>query len=263
MSGRRDRASAVTALLLGATLVFSGCSADASPQPSATAEASSSSSPSASAALPAPQPKVKSFFNRSLYSLDEATSLWVVVNKLRPLAPIDYVPELVTAPVPYISSPQMRQPAAEAMAQMFAAGAAEGAGAMQIQNAYRSFTTQTNVHQRYVTSLGVTKARAQSAQPGYSEHQTGLTADITTSPEQCSIQACFGETSQGIWLAANSWRFGYILRYPADKTPVTGYIYEPWHFRYVGVELSTEMHEKGITTLEEFFALPAAPDYAP
>ena len=54
-----------------------------------------------------------------------------------------------------------------------------------------------------------------------------------------------------------------MLRYPADKTPITGYIYEPWHFRYIGVEAATEMHDTGVTTLEEFFALPAAPEYAP
>jgi D-alanyl-D-alanine carboxypeptidase len=63
-------------------------------------------------------------------------------------------------------------------------------------------------------------------------------------------------------LAANSWRFGFILRYPADKSAVTGYIFEPWHFRYIGVELSTEMHTTGLTTLEEFFGLAAAPNYA-
>lgn len=272
MSRRGCRA---TALLLGVLLAVTGCGTDAPPAPSASAEASASPSPSAPpsaspsaspspspSAVPPPQPTPRSFFPRSLYPLDQASSPWVVVNKLRPLNPIDFVPPLVAVPVAYISNPQMQQPAADAMAAMFAAGAAEGAGGMQIQNAYRSFATQTSVHQRLVASLGQAKARAQSAQPGFSEHQTGLSADITALPEQCSIAACFGETTQGVWLAANAWRFGYILRYPADKTPVTGYIYEPWHFRYVGVELSTEMRDGGVTTLEEFFGLPAAPDYA-
>ena len=68
---------------------------------------------------------------------------------------------------------------------------------------------------------------------------------------------------QGTWLAANAWRFGFIIRYPQGKTDVTGYVYEPWHIRYVGVDLSTEMHNTGILTLEEFFGLPPAPDYAP
>ena len=81
-------------------------------------------------------------------------------------------------------------------------------------------------------------------------------------PNVCAIQECFGATPQGLWLAANSYRFGFILRYPAGKRAVTGYIFEPWHFRYVGVELATEMHETGIATLEEFFGLPPAPDYA-
>ena len=112
-----------------------------------------------------------------------------------------------------------------------------------------------------VSSLGKDKADAQSARPGHSEHQTGLAADLASLPSTCELAQCFATTPQGMWLAANSWRFGYILRYPSDKTAVTGYIFEPWHYRYVGVELATEMHEKGISTMEEFFELPPAPDY--
>jgi D-alanyl-D-alanine carboxypeptidase len=257
---RGGRAPTLAATLVAVALAITACGTDAAPRPTASAEASAELSVSPTPSPPAPEPTPA--FDRSAFSIDEASSPWVVVDKLRPLNPIDYVPELVDAPVPFISNPQMRPEAAEAMARMFAAAAAEGAGSMQIQNAYRSFATQTSVHERLVASLGQAKARAQSAQPGYSEHQTGLAADITALPEECSIQACFGQTPQGLWLAANSWRFGFILRYPADKTPITGYIYEPWHFRYVGVELSTEMHSTGVTTLEEFFALPAAPDYA-
>ncbi len=89
-----------------------------------------------------------------------------------------------------------------------------------------------------------------------------LAADIGSVPLQCTLAACFGQTTQGKWLAANAWRFGFLLRYPADKVAVTGYEYEPWHFRYIGVQLSTEMHNTGVTTLEEFFGLPPAPDYA-
>src|SRR5690606_15597257 len=105
------------------------------------------------------------------------------------------------------------------------------------------------------------KAQAQSARPGYSEHQTGLTADLVGRPAACSIQICFGDTPQGQWIAKNGWRFGFVVRYPEGKTDVTGYIYEPWHVRYVGTYLSTEMHDTGILTLEEFFGLPPAPDY--
>ena len=237
---------------------LAACAPEAAP----VLSASPSASPSPQA-LPSPSPKAKSFFDKALYSIDDPASVWVVVNKLRALNPGNYIaPDLTAAPVPYISNPEMRPAAASAMAEMFAAAAAEGGGSMQIQNAYRSFSVQTSVHDRLVASLGEAKADAQSARPGHSEHQTGLSADITALPEKCSIQACFGQTPQGIWLATNAWRFGFILRYPADKTSITGYIYEPWHFRYVGPELSTEMHDTGITTLEEFFGLPAAPAYA-
>ena len=208
---------------------------------------------------PSPSPPA---FDTARFSTTDPASPWVVVNKLRPLTPADYVPETVPAQVPAVSNPDMRPAAAAALAAMFAVAASEGAGRMQIQNAYRSFALQTSVHDRLVASLGKEAADAQSARPGFSEHQTGLAVDIVSFPAVCSIQLCFGETPQGAWLAQHSWRFGFILRYPGDKSAITGYIFEPWHFRFVGPELSVRMHELGVTTLEEFFGLPAAPDYA-
>ena len=251
-------------MVLAGCVVLAGCATtsltpvDAAPSASATP-----SQPPVPSQETTPTPSAAPSFDKSALSIDASTSLWVVVNKLRALSPPDYVPELVDAQVRYVSNPQMRPEAAAALGAMFAAAAAEGGGDMQIQNAYRSFSMQTTVHDRLVASLGREKAQAQSARPGHSEHQTGLALDIASLPELCSIQACFGQTPQGVWLLANSWRFGFTLRYPADKTPITGYIYEPWHFRYVGVEAATEMHATGVTTLEEFFGLPAAPAYAP
>ncbi|MET4783332.1 M15 family metallopeptidase [Glaciihabitans sp. UYNi722] len=248
-----------SALIVTVALVVSlaACAPDPAPEKSPKPSASAS-------AEPTPTPTPTPTFDKGAHSLDDPTSIWVVVNKVRPLQPNNYVPsDLVSTPVPHISAPLMRPKAATALEAMFAASTAEGGGALQIQNSYRSYTVQVNTHNRLVASLGEAKADAQSARPGYSEHQTGLVADIAASPSKCDIQACFGQTPQGIWLAANAWRFGYLLRYPADKTAVTGYIYEPWHFRYIGVELAAEMHAKAITTLEEFFGLPGAPDYAP
>ncbi|MCU1523284.1 MAG: hypothetical protein JWO18_178 [Microbacteriaceae bacterium] len=197
-------------------------------------------------------------------SIDDPTSIWVVENKLRPLNPPTYVPpDLVETPVAHLNPPTLRKEAADAMVAMFAAAKAEGAGGMQLQSAYRSYAVQVKVYNGYVGSLGRARADAQSARPGFSEHQTGLAADISALPLTCALAACFGQTPQGMWLAANAYRFGFLLRYPADKTPVTGFIYEPWHFRYIGVPLATEMHDTGVTTLEEFFGLPAAPEYAP
>ena len=202
-------------------------------------------------------------FDKAAFSIDDPTSYWLVVNKLRPLNPISYGPsDLVTVPVAHDNPAIMRGAASAALVQMFAAGAAEGAGQMQVQSAYRSYPVQVRVYNGWVSRLGQAQADIQSARPGFSEHQSGLAVDISTVPLKCTLGACFGTTPQGEWLAANAWRFGYLLRYPADKTAVTGYEYEPWHFRYIGVPLATELHKEGVETLEEFFGLPPAPDYA-
>lgn len=214
------------------------------------------------APLPAPIDKVKSFFDKKKYSIDDPTSLWVVADKLRPLKPKNYVPpDMVDADVRAIYDPTMRPAAAASIVKLFAAARAEGAGELQVQNAYRSFESQTRNYNREVAAHGQAAADSDTARPGYSEHQTGWTADVATYPSTCEIQQCFGDTPQGKWLAANAWRFGWIIRYPKGKTDITGYVYEPWHIRYVGVELSTEMHATGIKTMEEFFGLSPAPDY--
>ena len=233
-----------------------------------TARPTSSAPPVVPSPSPAPTPTATPpGFDKTALSIDDPTSLWVVVDKLRPLKPSSYAPpDLALPPVPHVAraaSSRMRSEAAAALQSMFATAATEGAGAMQIQNAYRSFVVQTNTHNSLVGSLGEARADAQSARPGYSEHQTGLAVDIAASPSRCDIQACFGQTPQGIWLAANAYRFGFLLRYPSDGQAVTGFVYEPWHYRYVGLALASRMHVTGATTLEEFFGLPAAPTYAP
>lgn len=253
------RSRRIVAALVAASVVATlvACAPDRESTPSPT------TGQTPAVTLPAPIQKTKSFFDKKLYSIDDPLSLWVVNDKLRPLNPIDYAPpDMVSAPVRHISAPLMRPPAAAAITEMFAAAANEGAGELQIQNSYRSYSTQVSVHNNWVNQLGQAGADAQSARPGYSEHQTGWTADVAAYPSKCNIQECFGQTPQGIWIAENAWKFGFVIRYPQGKTDVTGYIYEPWHIRYVGVELSTEMHDTGIETLEEFFGLPAAPDYA-
>jgi D-alanyl-D-alanine carboxypeptidase len=262
---RRAAAAAFGGLLV---MVFAACAAQPA-SPSGPTSASSvpatppvPATPSAGASPSLQVDKPKSFFNRKLNSIDDPSSIWVVVDKLRPLKPVNFVPQLVTLAVPHVSPPQMTPEAGAALLKMFAAAASEGAGAMQDQNSYRSYAQQVRTHNYYVTTIGDVRADAQSARPGYSEHQTGLAIDIAAYPSKCDVSACFGQLPQGVWLAKNSWRFGYILRYPAEKTAITGYIYEPWHYRYVGVVLSTEMHATGVTTLEEFFGLPAAADYA-
>ena len=213
---------------------------------------------------PTPTPTPTPTFDKTKYSIDDPASLWVIVNKLRPLAPQDYAaPDLVDVPIPYVYAPKLRQEAADQVVAMFAAFTAETGLQMQSQSAYRSYNSQVGVYNGWVSSLGQEAADLTSARPGHSEHQTGLSIDISSVPAQCALDQCFADTAQGQWLALHSWEYGFVLRYPNGYTDITGYEFEPWHYRYVGLELSTEYHATGATTLEEFFGLPAAPTYAP
>jgi D-alanyl-D-alanine carboxypeptidase len=210
--------------------------------------------PAPSATLtPTPTPSEPTFDEGQL-SIDDPASVWVVVDKARPLAPLDYAPDDLVA----TGGRQLRAEAAQAMDDMFAAAAAEGL-TLSVQSAYRSYEYQVNTFRNQVARFGQTRAEIQVARPGYSEHQTGLAADIGGGG--CDIESCFATTAEGRWVAANGYRFGYVVRYPDGGKDVTGYKYEPWHVRYVGVALATELQRTAATTLEEFFGLPAAPGY--
>lgn len=190
-------------------------------------------------------------------NIQSAGSLWVVVNKKRPLNPIRYVPK----PLVNINGALLTKDAAAAFRLMAADMRKAGAGTLWLNSGYRSFETQTLVHARQVARLGKAAGERLAARPGYSEHQTGLAADVSAIGQGCAIQVCFSRTKAGRWLAANSWQYGWILRYEDGQTRVTGYQFEPWHFRYVGVELATDYKAKGAKSLEAFWNLPPAPNY--
>lgn len=262
----RRRRIILVASIIGAVLVIGtgigvalGLTGQPKETPMPVPSPSRSATPSASP-TPIPTPT----FDKAAQSIDDPNSYWIVVDKLRPLKPQDFeASDLVEVPVPYINQPFLRQAASDAVVQMFAAFNAETGLSMQAQSAYRSYSTQVGVYQGWVNQLGQAGADLTSARPGFSEHQTGLAIDINALPDQgCALEPCWGDTPHAQWLQANSWRFGFIVRYPGDKTAITGYEYEPYHLRYVGVELATELHNTGVTTLEEFFGLPAAPDYS-
>ncbi len=120
---------------------------------------------------------------------------------------------------------------------------------------YRSFDYQTQLYERYVNNDGQEAADRYSARPGYSEHQTGLAFDIGEQHfEQHFARESFGTTEAGKWVASHAHKYGFIMRYPQGKEKITGYMYEPWHFRYVGTEYATKIYELN-TTLEEYFDL--------
>jgi D-alanyl-D-alanine carboxypeptidase len=180
-----------------------------------------------------------------------------VVNKKRPLNPIDYLPKGKVQ----IGYAWVAKPAADAYSQLKAAVSAKKLGTLCINSGYRSFASQKIIHAAKVAQLGKTAGERLAARPGHSEHQTGLAIDVSTTQLGCRIGP-FGSSKASKWIAENAWQYGFIVRYPSNaKTPITGYVWEPWHLRFVGVELATDMRSKKITTLEEFFGLPAAPRY--
>lgn len=244
--------------VLGLLAALSACAA--SPAPARATPASHAATPSA-APVVTPSPSPTPTFDRSAQSIDDPTSLWVIVDKLRPLRPPSYVPpDLVTVDVPHTNPPILRRAAASAVERLFAAGTAAGVH-LASNSTYRPFDDQQRIYASDRQRLGVAGADRLTARPGYSEHQTGLAIDIGTASGHCDIDPCFATTPEGRWLAANAWRYGFVLRYPNGQEQVTGIEFEPWHYRYVGSALATEYHDEGATSLEAFFGLPPSPSY--
>ncbi len=136
----------------------------------------------------------------------------------------------------------------DALAALFAGAAAEGF-TLYVGSSYRSYRDQEVIHYNRVKRMGRDDGVSQMA--GASEHQAGLAADVVSRAYRDKFQQAFGDTDEGKWLAANCARYGFILRYPKDKTEITGVPYEPWHVRYVGVEAAAYIMASGLT-LEEF-----------
>ncbi|MDB5164266.1 MAG: peptidase [Candidatus Saccharibacteria bacterium] len=202
-------------------------------------------------------------FNKKQYSLDKSSSIWVVVNKGRALAPIDYAPTNLMAPNVPLRLPktdpemQMNADAAHALESLFAAAQADGLK-FKLSSGYRSYKEQIALFSQYAAQQGQASANRESAHAGHSEHQTGLAADVAPADGRCVVQQCFANTAEGKWLVINAATFGFVIRYQAGKENVTGYEYEPWHIRFVGQALASELKKTG-QTMEEFFSLPAIP----
>ena len=138
---------------------------------------------------------------------------------------------------------------------MKSAANAEGID-FDVFSGYRSYTNQKYTYQGWVNKDGKAAADTYSARPGHSEHQSGLAADIN------GYGARFDESNATRWLAKNCYKYGFILRYPEGKQGITGYVYESWHFRYVGVDLATKLYNSGNwITLEEHFGIKSEYNY--
>ena len=134
-----------------------------------------------------------------------------------------------------------------AFLQMQQAAARQGLR-LWVASGFRSYSSQSSIYSRYVRRDGRAAADRYSARPGHSEHQTGLAFDLNT------ITQSFANTKEGRWVAANCYKYGFILRYPKNKEAITGYMYEPWHLRYLGVDLATRVYASGLC-LEEYLGI--------
>lgn len=117
-----------------------------------------------------------------------------------------------------------------------------------ISSGFRSYSDQDRIYNNYASYDGYEAADRYSARPGHSEHQTGMAFDLNT------IDESFAYTAEGEWVKENCHKYGFIIRYPEGKEEITGYMYEPWHVRYIGIEKATEVYESGLT-LEEFLGI--------
>lgn len=169
----------------------------------------------------------------------------LIVNKSYPV-PSDYEPEnLILAPG---SSEEYLVPeVCDAFREMSSDAWSEGL-TLWVQSGYRSYQRQNRIYNNYVSQHGREAADTFSARPGHSEHHTGLAFDLNT------ITDSFADTEEGKWVAANCYRYGFIIRYPKNKESITGYKYEPWHLRYLGRDLAEKVYNSGLC-LEEYFGL--------
>ena len=199
------------------------------------------------------------YFNPPAKTRDEYI---ILINGVNPLAQLDYVPpdltDLVDTRKDGRATQQLRFYPAKALEAFLAEARANGMNNITVTSAYRSYEFQNQLFRDEAARLRPTYgddaesvAATSVARPGHSEHQSGLGVDMHTINTGAAQE--FGNTPEGRWLAENAHYFGFILRYPADKTEITGVKYEPWHFRYVGRQHAARMYELGLC-LEEYLA---------
>lgn len=203
--------------------------------------------------------------SRSAASAVSSGSLLMLVNKMHPL-PDGYVPTLAAVDIRYYYSSdkdnRMDARAVPYLEQMVADSRKAGAG-LVIVSGYRSHEYQTENFQRSVSRLmtqGLTASQADAATadsiapPGTSEHETGLAVDVCSTGwfvSNSDLNADFDKTPAFRWLSDHAASYGFILRYPKDKVSVTGYTYEPWHYRFVGRDNAQKIRKSGLC-LEEY-----------
>ncbi|OJV64453.1 MAG: hypothetical protein BGO41_12605 [Clostridiales bacterium 38-18] len=180
----------------------------------------------------------------------DPNSIEVLCNKFYQLSSSFEPSELVSVKDGYYvqdgKSYLLSQSALSAFIEMSDAAKKEGVS-IKIISAYRTYSYQENLYNKYTANNGKAAADRFSARPGHSEHETGFAIDIN------DVAQAFENTEAFQWLSKNSYKYGYILRYPKGKEDTTGYMYEPWHYRYLGADLATKVQESDLT-YDEYYA---------
>lgn len=180
----------------------------------------------------------------------DLSDILLLVNKSKSLDKSHVPSDLISVELRGVRDTQMRSEAAEALEKLFASADSQGI-TLYCYSGYRSYETQCEWYAENVNTYDQKKADLISAKPGQSEHQTGLTMDITSESVNLDLVEGFRETIEGQFIKNNAQKFGFIIRYPEDSTDKTGYAYEPWHLRYLGIVAATTIFNEKIT-LEEY-----------
>ncbi len=238
------RILAAAAGLLAAALMLGACSGGDAAPPIVVSAISPTPTPRPSpASTSTPPPSACAVFAATADPF-----LLRVVNKERGL-PTDYRPTDLEAiddrwAAPGYPGQSMRGQAAGALVVMLSAADAQGVE-LRVRSSFRTYQVQAQTFQYWVGQLGEAQARRESAPPGHSEHQLGTTADVISQSIGWELIPEFGATAEGKWLGAHVHEYGFAISYPPDSEQVTGYIYEPWHLRYVGKDCATAWHASG------------------
>ena len=258
MALKRILGAVLLILLIGvlAAIVFlrqygQGFAPTPSPTPSPVVSATPTPTPTPA---PTPTPTPEPYADKP--DIDISSWEYTLVNKENLLA-ADFVPELTA-----IENGQYFDSRAASALNEFVSAAKAAGLTVYITSSYRSYATQeslfNNKVNQYISSEGSKEAATEKAKtivayPGTSEHQLGLACDIVDKYYQY-MNETLADTELSVWMAAHCAEYGFILRYPKDKTDITGVMFEPWHFRYVGKEAAAYITANGLT-FEEFVAL--------
>ena len=200
-------------------------------------------------------PNVKSKFYQDIVETPNTNSLLVLVNQNYRLdefyAPTDFVPvDVPVTPYSQVNTNYLRRDAADATELLFSK-AQEAGYELTLRTGYISYSVQKSLYNQDVYEMGLEYADKFNSRPGHSEHQTGLAIDITTPSINNELSLEFADTEEGKWVLAHAHEYGFIIRYPENRESEVGYFYEPYHLRYVGVEVATEIFENN-WTLEDY-----------